>query len=74
MNMSGAFIYFEIPIFGGIPITQTTVSSLLVTIFLCAASVILGRNLKKRPDGVQVMGRRCDHFGRWRGSPCLERR
>ena len=57
MNMSidGAFIYFEIPIFGGIPITQTTVSSLLVTIFLCAASVLLGRNLKKRPDGVQVM-------------------
>ena len=57
MNMSidGAFIYFEIPIFGGIPITQTTVSSLLVTIFLCAASVLLGRNLKKRPGGVQVM-------------------
>ena len=57
MNMSidGAFIYFEIPIFGGIPITQTTVSSLLVTIFLCVASVMLGRNLKKRPDGVQVM-------------------
>ena len=57
MNMSvdGAFIYFEIPIFGGIPITQTTVSSLLVTIFLCAASVMLGRNLQKRPGGVQVM-------------------
>ena len=57
MNMSidGAFIYFEIPIFGGIPITQTTVSSLLVTIFLCVASVMLGRNLKKRPGGVQVM-------------------
>ena len=57
MNMSidGAFIYFEIPIFGGIPITQTTVSSLLVTIFLCTASVLLGRNLKKRPGGVQVM-------------------
>ena len=57
MNMSidGAFIYFEIPIFGGIPITQTTVSSLLVTIFLCVASVMLGRNLKKRPNGTQVM-------------------
>ena len=57
MNMSidGAFIYFEIPIFGGIPITQTTVSSLLVTIILCVASVMLGRNLKKRPGGVQVM-------------------
>ena len=57
MNMSvdGAFIYFTIPIFGGIPITQTTVSHLIVTIFLCAASVILGKNLKKRPDGMQVM-------------------
>ena len=57
MNMSvdGAFIYFTLPIFGGIPITQTTVSSLLVTIFLCTASVMLGKNLKKRPDGVQVM-------------------
>ena len=57
MNMSvdGAFIYFTIPIFGGIPITQTTVSHLLVTIFLCAASVYLGSRLKKRPDGLQVM-------------------
>jgi len=57
MNMSvdGAFIYFTIPIFGGIPITQTTVSHLLVTIFLCLASVYLGKRLKKRPDGLQVM-------------------
>ncbi len=57
MNMSvdGAFIYFTIPIFGGINITQTTVSHLLVTIFLCTASILLGRNLKKRPDGMQVM-------------------
>ncbi len=57
MNMSvdGAFIYFTIPILGGINITQTTVSHLLVTIFLCAASVLLGRNLKKRPDGMQVL-------------------
>ncbi len=57
MNMSvdGAFIYFQIPIFGGINITQTTVSHLLVTIFLCAASIYLGRDLKKRPGGLQVM-------------------
>ena len=57
MNMSvdGAFIYFTIPIFGGIPITQTTVSHLLVTIFLCAASIYLGKRLQKRPDGLQVM-------------------
>ena len=57
MNMSvdGAFIYFTIPIFGGIPITQTTVSHLIVTILLCWASIYLGKNLKKRPDGKQVL-------------------
>ena len=57
MNMSvdGAFIYFTIPIFGGIHITQTTVSFLIVTIFLCWASIYLGKNLKMRPDGKQVL-------------------
>ena len=57
MNMSvdGAFIYFTIPIFGGINITQTTVSHLIVTIFLCGLSSYLGKRLTKRPDGLQVM-------------------
>ena len=57
MNLSvdGAFIYFTIPIFGGIPITQTTVSHFLVTVFLCTVSVLLGKNLKKRPGAVQVL-------------------
>ena len=55
MSVDGAFIYFTIPIFGGIPITQTTVSSLIVTIFLCTLSVYLGKRLTKRPDGLQVM-------------------
>ena len=57
MNMSvdGAFIYFTIPVFGGINITQTTVSHLIVTIFLCTACVLLGRNLQKRPGKMQVM-------------------
>ena len=55
LEVTGAFIYFEIPIFGGIPITQTTVSFLLVTILLCWASIYLGKGLKKRPDGKQVL-------------------
>ena len=55
VNVTGPFIYFTIPIFGGIPITQTTVSSLVVTILLCALSIYLGKGLKKRPDGKQVM-------------------
>jgi len=53
--VTGAKIYFEIPIFGGIPITQTTVSSLAVTLILCLAGFFLGRNLKKRPGKLQVV-------------------
>ena len=55
VSVTGAFVYFVIPIFGGIPITQTTVSSFIVTVILCTAFVLLGKNLKKRPDGMQVL-------------------
>ena len=41
LEVTGAFIYFEIPIFGGIPITQTTVSFFLVTVALCLACYFL---------------------------------
>ena len=55
VDVTGAYIYFTIPIFGGINITQTTVSVFLVTLILCIACIILGRNLKKQPDGRQVL-------------------
>ena len=55
LEVTGAFIYFEIPIFGGIPITQTVVSFFLVTVLLCWACIYLGKGLKKRPDGKQVL-------------------
>jgi len=55
LEVTGAFIYFEIPIFGGIPVTQTMVSFLLVTILLCWASIYFGKDLKTRPDGKQVL-------------------
>ena len=55
LEVTGAFIYFTIPIFGGINITQTTVSSLIVTALLCWAFVYFGKSLKKRPDGKQVL-------------------
>lgn len=55
LEVTGAFIYFTIPIFGGIPITQTTVSSLIVTALLCWACVYFGKSLKKHPDGKQVL-------------------
>ena len=55
LQVTGSFIYFTLPIFGGINITQTTVSSALVTIFLCWACIFFGKNLKKRPNGKQVL-------------------
>lgn len=55
INVDGAFVYFTIPIFGGINITQTTVSFFLVALFLIIASIQLGKNLQKRPTGIQVL-------------------
>lgn len=55
VSVNGAFVYFIVPIFGGIPITQTTVSGLVVTVLLCSACICLGSSLKKRPDGRQVL-------------------
>ena len=55
LNVTGPFIYFTIPIFGGIDITQTTVSSLLVTIFICVMCVTLGKNLSTRPGPRQAL-------------------
>lgn len=53
--MTGPKIYFTIPLFGGIPITQTTVSSFVVMVLLCIAGICLGRNLQKRPGRRQVL-------------------
>lgn len=44
--MNGPKIYFTIPILGGIPVTQTTVSSFIVMVLLCTAGYFLGRNLE----------------------------
>ena len=53
--MNGPKIYFAIPLFGGIGITQTTVSSFVVMLLLCIAAVMLGSNLQKRPSRRQVL-------------------
>ena len=52
---NGPKIYYTIPIFGGINITQTTVTLLAVTIILIAASYFLTRKLTKRPGRIQVL-------------------
>ena len=55
ISVNGPKIYFEIPIFGGIRITQTTVSLFAVTILLIIAGALLTRNLTKRPGRAQVI-------------------
>lgn len=55
IDVTGAYVYFVIPVFGGIPISQTTVSSFIVMVLLCIAFVLLGRNLQKRPGKMQVL-------------------
>ena len=55
VNVTGPFIYFTIPLFGGIPVTQTTVSSFIVTALLIVGCIFFGKNLKKRPGGRQVL-------------------
>ena len=52
IEVKGAEVWFTI---GGIQITQTILSVLVVTLILCVAGVLLGRNLKKRPGKVQVL-------------------
>lgn len=55
IEVTGAWVYYTIPIFGGIPITQTMVSSFIVTVILCTAFILLGKNLQKRPGKMQVL-------------------
>lgn len=44
-----------IDLFGFIRISQTAVSSLIITVLVCIAGVLLGRNLTKRPGKMQVL-------------------
>ncbi len=55
VTVTGPQIYFTIPILGGIDITQTTLSLFVVTTLLIVACIFLGRGLKKRPTGKQVL-------------------
>ena len=49
ISINGARVYFEIPIFGGIPVTATQVNSLLVIIAITALCIWLTHDLKVRP-------------------------
>ena len=50
LNITGAKIYFEIPIFGGIPITEAQVNSWIVILVVAILCKVLTHNLKVRPE------------------------
>jgi len=49
ISINGARILFEIPLFGGIPITETQVNSLLVILAIFGLCLFLTHDLKVRP-------------------------
>ncbi len=49
INITGAKIYFEIPLFGGIPITETQVNSWIVIAAIAILCIVLTRGLKVKP-------------------------
>lgn len=55
ITVTGPKILFYIPILGGIPITQTVVSSWVVMIIVMLAAWFLTRNITKRPGRTQVI-------------------
>lgn len=55
VSVTGAYIYFTIPIFGGIHITQTIVSLFLVSVILAVAGIIIGRRITVRPGKLQAL-------------------
>lgn len=52
IKVEGAQTLFTV---GGVAITETILSLVIVTLSLGAAGILLGRNLKKRPGKMQVM-------------------
>lgn len=57
IQINGPRIWFEIPLGDSlsIPITDTVISSFVVTVVLCILCVVLGRGLTKRPGRRQVV-------------------
>lgn len=49
ISITGAKIFFEIPIFGGIPITETQVNSWIVMLFIAILCLVLTHNMSVRP-------------------------
>ncbi len=56
INVTGAYIYFKIEIFGlTINVTQTMLSVLLVSLIMILGSILIGRKISKHPGKLQVL-------------------
>lgn len=50
MNVTGPRVYFRIPIFGGIPITETIVNMWIIMAVIVGVCIFLTRGLKDKPE------------------------
>lgn len=50
LSITGAKIYFEIPVFGGIPITEAQVNSWIVIVAVAVLCKVLTHKMKVRPE------------------------
>jgi len=56
MSVNGPKIIFDIPLFGGIPVTETVINGWIVVAFLSVICFFLGRNLSTRnPSKRQIL-------------------
>lgn len=51
ISITGAKIFFEIPLFGGIPITETQVNSWIVMLVIAILCLVLTHDMKVKPTG-----------------------
>lgn len=60
--MQGAKIYYELPFFGGLPITETMVNTWIVMAFIILLCLFLTSRLEKIPKGKQVVAEKLVMF------------
>ena len=58
-NMEGIKVYWEIPVLGGLPITETMVNTWIVMIVIISLSLYLTKDMKKYQKGNKYLRKTC---------------
>ena len=63
--MNGPQVYFEIPVLGGLPITETMVNYWIVMVVIFILCLVLTHNLSIVPKGIQVVAEKAVTLCDW---------